>query len=87
MKKLTLFYLESCPYCKRAMQYLDELLQSEEYQDIELHKIEESAEAELADSYDYYYVPTFYFKDKKIHEGACSEEDVKKVLDYVLAEN
>ncbi len=46
--------------------------------------IEESQQAELANSYDYYYVPTFYLGDEKLHEGAMTEEDVQSVFDKVL---
>ena len=84
MKKVTLFYLASCPYCKKAISFLDDLLATEEYHDIEIEKIEESREAETANSYDYYYVPTFYLGKEKLHEGACEKEDVEKVLQAAL---
>ena len=34
-------------------------------------------------SNDYYYVPTFFYGDNKLFEGAMEYEDVKKVLDQV----
>jgi Thioredoxin. len=83
MKKLTLFYLASCPYCKQAFGYLDELFSTGNYSDIELEKIEESKEPELADQYDYYFVPTFYYNDEKLHEGICKKEDIERVLEQV----
>jgi len=83
MKKLTLFYLASCPYCKQAFDYLDELFDTGNYPDIELEKIEESKEPELADQYDYYFVPTFYYNGEKLHEGICKKEDIERVLNEV----
>ena len=84
MKKLSIFYLENCPYCKQAFKYLEELFLTGQFQGIELEKIEESRQTEVADTYDYYYVPSFYLEKTKLHEGACSEEEVEKVLNLVL---
>lgn len=41
---------------------------------IEVEKIEETEEAELAERYDYYYVPTIYVGETKLHEGAFDPE-------------
>lgn len=85
MEKLTYFYLSGCPYCKRANKYLEELMEENpKYKEIEIERIEESKQVELANSYDYYYVPCFWIKEKKIHEGAATKEDIKKVLDLAL---
>lgn len=85
MKEFKLFYLERCPYCIKAMNYMENLKKvNPEYRLIELEMIEESQQAELANSYDYYYVPTFYLGDEKLHEGAMTEEDVQSVFDKVL---
>ena len=35
---------------------------------------------DLADSYDYFYVPTYYVGGEKVHEGHAEREDVEKVL-------
>lgn len=85
MKDFKLFYLKSCPYCKKAIKYLDELRQENPaFQALELEWIEEKEQAELADTFDYYYVPTFFYKDKKLFEGAMNKEDVQKVLQQVV---
>ena len=39
------------------------------FQDIQVRWIEESKEVELADSRDYYYVPTIFFEGKKLYEA------------------
>lgn len=84
MKKLTLFYLESCPYCQKAIGYLDKHHNDPKYQEIEIERIEEKQNAELADQYDYYYVPTFFMGQEKLFEGAMEEADVIRVLDRAL---
>lgn len=81
MKKVELFYLENCPYCKQAIRWLQELQQSPEYKDITILFIEESKEAEYANKHDYYYVPTFYIDDVLVHEGAATKEKIQEVLD------
>jgi len=86
MPKLDLFILESCPYCIRARQYLDELRQEDpKYQAIEIRLIDERKERALANSYDYYLVPTFYLGQTKLFEGIMTKADVRKVLDLALA--
>ena len=92
MKELTMFYLEDCGYCAKARQALDELFQENPaYADIPLTRIEESREPMLADSYDYYAVPSFFIgKDKlfEAHIGIRYEDikaAVKACLDAALA--
>lgn len=81
-KELIFFYLQSCPYCLAADQYLAELWQEDpSYQKIPIRKIEETEQPEIADRYDYYYVPCFWLDGVKLHEGACTKEDVRRVLD------
>lgn len=84
MKKITYFYLENCPHCKKANKILDTLLSQPQYAGIEIEYIEERKQADIANSYDYYYVPCFYIGKEKLHEGAVSEEDIKKVLNKAL---
>lgn len=85
MKEFKLFYLENCPYCVKTRQYMAELRkENPEYQSIELEMIEEREQAELANTFDYYYVSTFYLGDEKLHEGAMTKEDVQSVFDKVL---
>jgi glutaredoxin len=85
MPKLDLFILESCPYCIKARKYLEELRQEDpRYQAIEIHLIDERKERALANSYDYYLVPTFYLGQTKLFEGIMTKADVKNVLDKAL---
>lgn len=86
MKELTYFKLAQCPYCRRADQWIKELIEEKpEYKSIKIRTILEDVEADLADQYDYYYVPSFYSGDKKLHEGAATKEIIKKVMDRFLA--
>lgn len=85
MKKLMIFYQERCPFCKRAFSYIEELKkENSEYNKIAIETIEETEQPEYADTFDYYYVPTFYIDNKKIHEGGIKKEEVKKILDKAL---
>ena len=85
MKKITMFMFQSCPYCKEALRFMDELYaQDEAYKTIELEMIDERINPEIADKYDYYYVPTYYVGDKKLHEGAASLESIRRVFDAAL---
>ena len=85
MKKILYFYLSSCPYCRQASQWLDELMgEDPAYRAVEIERFEERRQPEIADLYDYYYVPTFYVDGVKLHEGACSREIVRSVLDAAL---
>jgi thioredoxin 1 len=82
MKPVTIFVLEACPYCREALTWMDELKKDNpEYKDIEIIKIDEWREPEIANSYDYYYVPTCYVDGVKVHEGAATKNIVKKILD------
>ena len=85
MKKLMIFYQERCPFCKRAFSYIEELKkENSEYNKIAIETIEETEQPEYADTFDYYYVPTFYIDNKKIHEGGIKKEEVKEILDKAL---
>lgn len=85
MKDVKLFYLRNCPFCKKALRYIEELkAQHPELAAIEIEMIEESEQAEVADSYDYYYVPTFYVGGQKVHEGGIYPEEVEAVLRQAL---
>ena len=82
MKKITMFTMESCPYCVSARKWMKEVIDSDaKYSEIPLVIIDEVKEPDLANTFDYYYVPTYYINDKKVHEGAASFDIVKKVFD------
>ena len=43
MKKITMFYLEECPFCQKAKKAMDELMtENKAYQSLDIEKIEES---------------------------------------------
>ncbi len=84
MKPITLFYLKDCPFCKKALKYIDDLKQQAVYAPIEIELIEESEQPDLADQYDYYYVPTFYLDGVKLHEGGIFEKEVEVLLQKAL---
>ena len=81
MKPITYFYLKECPFCKKAFRYIEELKREHpELQTVEIDTVEESEQPEIADRYDYYYVPTFYVDGKKVHEGGIFKEEMEAVL-------
>ena len=85
MKKITMFMMASCPYCIKARKWMDEVIKSDaKYAAIPLTVIDENKNPALAAKYDYYYVPTYYIDDVKVHEGAASYDIVKKVFDDAL---
>ena len=81
MKNVKLFYLKQCPFCKKAIRYIEELkAQYTELACVDIEMIEESEQADVADKFDYYYVPTFYVDGVKEHEGGIYPEEVEKIL-------
>ena len=85
MKKITYFYLEACPHCKRARRWMNELkLQNPAYDTLEIVEIEERKHPEIAKKFDYYYVPTYYVDDVKVHEGVASREKIEMVFHMAL---
>ena len=91
MKNISLFYLANCPYCHDARKALAELNEENPaYAAISVDWIEESQQAELANQYDYYYVPSIFAGNKKLYEVNPSEDyasikkNVKEALDAVL---
>ena len=91
MRTLTLFYLRICGYCAKAERALEELYaETPEYKQVEIIRIEESQQADVAAQYDYYAVPSFFDGKKKLFEAHLFmsyeeiREEVRKVLDYAL---
>lgn len=81
MKKITMFVMQGCPYCKHAFELMDELKAKQPaYKDLEIDVVDENVQPELANSFDYYYVPTFYVDGDKLHEGVPTEEKVEAVF-------
>jgi len=85
MKKITMFTMRSCPYCRQALQWMDELLaENAEYRAIEIENIDELVHPDVARKYNYYFVPTFYVGDEKLHEGVASRKKIQRVFDAAL---
>lgn len=85
MKRVQLFYLKNCPFCKKALQYIDTVKASvPELADLQIELIEESEEPAVADRYDYYYVPTFYIDGVKVHEGGIYPDEMEPLLRKAL---
>ncbi len=82
MKPVLFFMMKTCPYCQQAIAWLEELKnESPKYREVEIEMIDEKVHPEIADKYDYYYVPTFYVDGVKVHEGAAEKEDIRRVLE------
>lgn len=84
MKEVLMMMLPDCPYCHQADKLLSQLQAEERYHDIPIRRVDESVDTALADSLDYYYVPTFYVDGKKLMEGMPTLEKVRAVLDAAL---
>ena len=85
MQKVTMFTMAGCPYCRAARRWMEELMQEyPEYNDIELEIIDETEHPDIADRYDYYYVPTYYVGRDKVHVGVATKEKVHRVLERAL---
>jgi len=85
MKEITYFYLEGCPYCQQADKLINELIaENPEFSDIRFNKIEESLNRELADSYDYFFVPCLWFGKEKLFEGIPTKEALREALRAVV---
>ena len=82
-----MFILKSCPYCKEALRYMDKLATSDpKYGALDIEIIDEQEHPDIADTYNYYYVPTYYVDGKKMHEGAATMEIIRRVFDAALDE-
>ncbi|MEX0975004.1 MAG: thioredoxin family protein [Bacillota bacterium] len=87
MREITYFYLSGCPYCRSADKMIAELVdENPQFAGIQITKIEESENAEVANSYDYYYVPCLWIDKDKLHEGVPTKEQIRKVLVAALSD-
>ena len=54
---------------------MDELFEEKpEYKELEIEIIDETKHPDIANQYDYYYVPTYYLEGEKFHEGVPSRK-------------
>ena len=85
MKKITMFTMASCPFCRMAHRWMDDVInENPGFKDIEIEIIDEVRNPEIANQYDYWYVPTYYVDGSKVHEGATTKKKVKKVFEKAL---
>lgn len=85
MKHVKMMVLDGCPHCKKAFSFIEELKQEyPEYRDVEMEVIEEQKEEEKTKGYEYWYVPTFFVNDEKLHEGVPSKEKIQAVLEAAI---
>jgi glutaredoxin len=81
MKEIKMFMMGTCPHCRRALELMEEIfIEHPEYRDIPIKKIDENLESDYANKFDYYYVPTFFVGNAKVHEGIPSKDDIRKVF-------
>ena len=87
MKEILMMKLESCPYCRQALDMMEELKREHpEYGKISVEMVNEDENTDLSESLDYWYVPTFYVDGEKLHEGVPTKEKIKKVFEGALKE-
>ena len=81
MKPVIMFVTEWCPYCKKALGWMENIKrQNPEYANIEIKIIDEELEPDIANQYNYYYVPTYYVDGIKVHEGVTSKNIINGIF-------
>ena len=92
MKKVEIFYLNACPYCRNARKPIGELTaETPAYADIAIDWIEESEQPELAEARDYMSVPTIFYNGEKLYEAHFThsydtiKQSIRAAFDKVLA--
>lgn len=87
MKDVLMMVLSDCPYCRQADRMIEELKnENDAYGKIAIRRVDEEMDTKLAESLDYYYVPSFFVDGKKLMEGVPTKEKVKAVLDAAMEE-
>ena len=75
------FYLNGCPYCKMADNFIAELIdENPDFASIKITKVEERQQADFAKEYHYQYVPCLWLGNKKLHEGVPTKDKIKACL-------
>lgn len=86
MKKVLMFVQHTCPHCQKAYGFMEELRrENPAYSKVPVEIIDETKQPDLADRYDYYFVPTYFVGGQKVHEGFISKENVRTVFDAALS--
>ena len=85
MKQVLMMILTDCHYCRKALGYMEEVEKEyPQYKAVKIRIADEKKEKELADSLDYYYVPTYFVDGRKVHEGVPTKEKVQAVYEEAL---
>ena len=79
MKELKVFILKGCPYCQIALKALDKAM----FKDVNVIVIDERENPEIAEEYDYYYVPAFYLDGVKIHEVVIDKKEAERLVSSI----
>ncbi|HEY5587691.1 MAG TPA: thioredoxin family protein [Candidatus Paceibacterota bacterium] len=82
MKPVIMFVTEWCPYCRKALYWMEYIKkQNPQYADIKVKIIDEELQSDIARQYNYYYVPTYYVDGIKVHEGVVSKNAIKEIFE------
>ena len=91
MKRVKLFYMQGCPYCQSAERAIAELAAADKrYASVEIERIDENAQPQKTEGYDYWYVPSMFIDGTKVYEADPSQDyasiyvSVKGALDAAL---
>lgn len=87
MRKLIIFMLDGCPYCKKAMEAEKELRsENPAFAAVEIEWINEAQHPEIVKRYSYYYVPSIFLGGDKLFEcqPGDSYEKIKQQVKYAL---
>ncbi|NLB42624.1 MAG: glutaredoxin [Clostridiales bacterium] len=85
MRKIKMFIMTGCPHCANAKRYMEELYEENPgYKKLGIEVINETNEPELANQYDYYYVPTYYLEGEKFHEGVPKKKIIEELFKKAL---
>lgn len=87
MKQVYMLITDWCPHCKRAKEWMKELVEENpEYAKVEIKIIDEEKNPEeiKEHKFNYYYVPTYYVEGDKVHEGVPTKEIIKSVYEKAL---
>ena len=87
MKEILMFVQKDCPHCKRALKWQEVLTEKfhPEWARDPIRMVDELEQPEVAQAYDYYYVPTYFIDGVKVHEGPVTQQDVEKVFAQALS--
>jgi len=85
MKPVIMFVTEWCPYCRKALTWMEAIKnQNPEYAGIDIKIIDEELKPDIAKQYNYYYVPTYYIDGIKVHEGVASKNIILDIFEKAL---